>query len=391
MEDNGLMKKSRLLFLLIPMVVATPLAVDVNIPAFPSMSSVFGVNAGVMQLSLTFFMLAAGLMQLIIGPLSDQFGRKPILLLSALIFSLGIFFCATTHSIVYLLVFRVVEAMGACGLFVLSFAIVRDLFQGKESAECYAYLNGIVGFSSIIGPFIESMLDVYFGWPATFLFLFLVVFFVLFFTAIFLPETLQVGQRTLMKINLFKTYWGILRNTVFIRYTFVSAASFSYLYLFCSMSPYVIIRLLHIPETHYGYYFAFMGASLFVGSFVSSRVIDKIGVKPTCVLGCVMSLIGGSIMVGWYLITGLTISNFIWPMLMIGVGGSFSMGAAVGLSMEPFGDVSGAAAGLGGSLRLMFAAFLGSILITKNITSTLPLSLSAIGFSVIGLLMIRKI
>ncbi len=93
-------------------------------------------------------------------------------------------------------------------------------------------------------------------------------------------------------------------------------------------------------------------------------------------------------MVGWYYLTGLTIDNFIWPMLIIGIGGTFSLGAGTSLSMEPFAETAGAAAGLGGALRFLSAGILGSILITKNIESTLPLSLAATFLSIVGLILL---
>ncbi len=89
----------------------------------------------------------------------------------------------------------------------------------------------------------------------------------------------------------------------------------------------------------------------------------------------------------WYFITGLTINNFIWPMLLIGIGGTFGLGAGSGGAMEPFGDTAGAAAALSGSFRFLFSAILGMVVINKNISSTLPLALPAVLFSLVGLIL----
>jgi DHA1 family bicyclomycin/chloramphenicol resistance-like MFS transporter len=381
------MKKFKLIWLLAPMVMSMPFAIDTNIPAFPSIAAKFGINAGVMQLTLTLFMLTAGFVQLVIGPLSDSYGRRRISYYSLFVFTVGIILCASANSISQLIMFRIIEAAGSCGLFVLSFALVRDFFSGKDSAECYTYLNGVVAFSPIFAPFIGSMIDIHFGWRFTFLFLLLLVLFSLISLSNF-PSNSYITQEKQKGKSLFKEYIQISTDKNFMKYTLISAISFLYSYLFCSMSPYIIIYLLHISEAYYGYYFAFMGVSLLIGSFTSGFIIEKIGVIPTCVFGCTLSLIGSIIMLIWYYMTGLTINNFIWPMLIIGIGGVYSMGTAIGLSMESFGKNAGAAAGLGGALRFLIVGILGSLLINKNIESTLPLSLTAIGASCISLTLI---
>ena len=128
-----------------------------------------------------------------------------------------------------------------------------------------------------------------------------------------------------------------------------------------------------------------MGISLFIGSFLSGYIVSKIGIYKTVVVGLVITLIGGITMTGWYVITGLTINNFIFPMLLIGIGGTFCMGAGNGGAMEPFPEDAGAAAALSGAMRFIFAGVLGSLVITSNINSTLPLAIPAIIFSAVGL------
>jgi len=160
--------------------------------------------------------------------------------------------------------------------------------------------------------------------------------------------------------------------------------------LFCSISSYIIIRLLHIPEIDYGFYFCFMGVSFFIGSFLSGAIVAKLGIYRTLLLGFLITLVGGIVMTVWYFITGLTIYNFIWPMLLIGVGGTFCLGAGSGGAMEPFSDNAGAASALGGAYRFVFSAAIGALLIHNTLSSTLPLSVPAIVFSIAGLILFLK-
>jgi DHA1 family bicyclomycin/chloramphenicol resistance-like MFS transporter len=378
------MKQSRLITALTPFVMALPLAMDIYIPALPGMAAHFQVSPAAMQLTLTLFMLSAAAMQLIIGPLSDQLGRRATLVLSAILFGIGSMMCAGADTLTFLVMARMIQAAGSCGLFVLGFAIVRDASSGVQSAKIYAYLSSVIAFSPMFAPFIGSFLDLAFGWRATFWGVFVVAIWALASVIFLLHETLPRDRRRPFRLSIFKDYLEIIQHPRFFWYTLISAMGMSYFYLFCAMSPYIIITLLHIPEAHYGYYFCFMGVSLFIGSMMSGKVVQRIGIYKTNVLGLGLALAGGLIMTVWYWCTGLSIDNFIWPMLLIGIGGAFQFGVATGGSMDPFPEKAGAAAGLGGAFRFAFLSAIGSIVITKDISSTLPLCVTAVIFSIIG-------
>jgi len=366
------------------MVIALPVAMDIYVPAVPHIAHLFHVTAGRMQLTLTLFMLTAGIMQLIVGPLSDQLGRKKMSLFAILFFIAGTLLCSSAHSATQLILYRSVQAIGACGMLVIAFAMVRDVFHGARSAKAYSYLNGIISFSPMFAPFIGSYLDVRYGWPTTFLALLLIAAVALITVCFVMPETLPLHRRVTMDRGIFKVYKNIATNGIFSIYTLSAAIGLSYLYIFCSISPYIIIRQLHIPELDYGYYFFFMGISFFIGSFLSGYIVGRIGVYKAVLIGFCITLVGGLWMTVWYLVTGLSINNFIWPMLLIGIGATFCMGAGTGGSMEPFTEQVGAAAALGGAIRFLFSALVGSLLITSTVSSTLPLAIPAIVFSILG-------
>ena len=378
------MKKTVLL--LAPLVVALPVAMDIYVPAVPHIAAFFHVSAGEMQLTLTLFMLTAGIMQLWVGPLSDQYGRRKIALASIVTFALGSGLCATAQSVPMLIFYRVIQAMGACGMLVVGFAIVRDVFEGEQSAQVYSFLNGMLAFSPMFAPFVGSYLDVHFNWPATFQGLLPLAAIAGLVMFVYFPETLPKSKRRPIRVTTLIDYKAIAVNPVFAIYTIAGAVGLSYLYLFFSISPYIIIRLLHIPELHYGFYFCFMGISFFVGSFLSGYIVAKIGIYKTVLLGFIITLIGSLAMSIWYFMAGLTIDGFIWPMLLIGIGGTLCMGAGNGGAMEPFPDRAGIAAALGGAFRFIFSAILGSLLITSSVSSTLPLALPGVVFSVLGIL-----
>ncbi len=252
---------------LAPLVLALALAMDVYVPAIPSMSQIFHASDNIMLLTLSVFMMTSGLMQLVVGPLADSYGRRPTAFYSIHVFSLGCILCALSISPSMLIVSRIIQAIGASSMLVIGFAIVRDCFSGRKSAAVYSYLNGIISFSPMFAPFIGSYLDLTFGWQATFLSLLTLSLLAYGSLSFSLKETLPAEKRTNLHFRQsLITYKNIFTNKTFAIYNLATCFGLSYLYLFCALSPYLIIRDLNIPEAHYGLYFCFMGISFFIGS-----------------------------------------------------------------------------------------------------------------------------
>ena len=232
----------KLTFTLAPFVLALALAMDVYVPAIPQLTELFEVSDNIMLLTLSLFMFTAGVVQLFIGPLSDQYGRKKISALSVGLFSLGCIFCAMSTGPLTLITGRVIQSVGSCGMLVLGFAIVRDCFEGDKSAKVYSYLNGIISFSPMFAPFIGSMVDIYFGWRMIFISLLVVSTAAILSLMFFLKETLPRDKRIRVSaITTSKLYIKIFKDPVFAIYNLSTCFGLSYLYLFCAMSPYLII------------------------------------------------------------------------------------------------------------------------------------------------------
>ena len=225
----------RTVWTLAPLVIALALAMDTYVPAIPEMTTVLHASSQTMQLTLSLFMLAAGIMQLFIGPLSDQYGRRRINFLSLAVFFIGSLLCATSQSSSQLILYRIIQAGGSIGMLVTAFAIVRDRYHGEASAKTYSYLNGIIAFSPLFAPFIGSYLDVHFGWQATFLVLLVVAFIGFVSVYYFIPESLAIDKRLPISMKLFHEYKGILLNLLFLYYTFATAIGLCYFFIFCSI------------------------------------------------------------------------------------------------------------------------------------------------------------
>lgn len=374
-----------------PMAISIALAMDVYIPAIPDLARHFHVSPSAMQYTLSVFLFVSGLMQLVLGPLADRFGRRVVSFFSIGIFAIGSMLSACAHSLDTLIIYRSIQAIGASGMIAASFAVVRDRFSGRESAQVYSYLNGMISFSPMFAPSIGGFLDVYYGWQATFYFLLGIA--ALSFCCVFwglAKETRYAHQGTL-DTKFWHDYARIMRHPIFWKYNYAGAIGLSYLFIFFSISPYLIIVQLGISELHYGFYFCFMGASVFIGSMLSSEGVKRIGVDQTVILGYGLSFVGGILMLCWFYSLGLTLYGFILPMVLIGIGGTMGMGAGGGGAMEPFGHIAGSAAALGGATRFLFAATLGALVVPNHVVSTLPLAYPAVILPVMGIVLHRAL
>jgi len=370
--------------MLVAMVMASAFAMDVYIPALPTMATIFNVSAKSMQLTLTLFTFTMSFVQLVIGPLTDHYGRRRASFVSIAFFAVGSFLCAQAMSLHVLLFGRVIQAIGVCGMLVIGFAIARDRHHGRELGQVISYLNGIISFSPMVAPTLGGYLIVYFGWPATFYILEIIALAA--FISVYFYVTEIPGDKTSLSLqSTFTIYSSILTSRLFRIYAGVSAFGLTYFFIFCSISSYLLIKHLHVAETTYGLYFAFMGVSILIGSFLSAMIITRLGIYRTVLLGNVLSLSGGILMWGWNASLGVTVNGFVWPMLLIGVGGTFSLGAGTAGTLEPFPHNAGSASALGGAIRFFIPGLLSMLLISDEITDASALYVSAIGLSVLAI------
>ena len=371
-----------MLWLLMPLVLALPFAMDIYVPAIPGMTVYFYATPAVMQLTLNLFMLVSGMAQIFMGPLADHFGRRRLTLWLTLLFIIGCGVCAMADHISVLILGRVIQALGSCGMMVMAFTIAKDLFDGVKLAKSCSYLNMVVACSPMFAPFVGSYLHIHWGWRANFLILVLMGVVTYLLHSLLLPETTQVKQP--MRFALFSVYWQTMKDQCFLCYAAASAFGLTYIFLFCAMSPVILMTHLGVPEAQYGYYFAFMGISFLLGSMIANILVSRVGIYRTVLAGFVLSLVGGMVMFAWYALYGMSTWNFVIPMLIVGSGGSCAMSAGSAGAISHISSNTGLASSLCTGLRFSFAAVMG-LLVSQHVHNTLPLSVSAVVLSCMGL------
>lgn len=367
-------KYSRLKLVLIftPFVFSFAFGLDIYIPIVPQMAEIFNTSQALVQLTLSLFLLVTGIGQLIIGPLSDQVGRRPIFYGASILFALGSVLCACSPTIYFLILGRISSSLGACGMLVTSFAVVRDLYSGEESAKIYSLLHGAIGISPTFAPIIGGYLSVYWGWPSVFIFLALIGLLSFIITRFFIKESLEQEARIKLNRKIFKRYRDIFHNHNFLIYATLAGFAESIFFGFFSSSPFLIIDELGVSTDEFGYYFAIFGCVIAFGGVLSAYIINLLGNKLTLALGIFLMGLGGLSMLSWYYWAGLSLVGFLWPMVIACTGAVFLLGGAAALALEPFGDMAGTAAAAFGALEFGISAFIGFILMLFPASTTVP-------------------
>lgn len=369
--------------ILMPLSFAFAVALDLYIPAVPQLVTIFQSTPAQIQLTLSGFMLAFGIGQLFVGPYTDQFGRRPVALISAILYLLSSLLCATSDSVTSLVVYRIIQALSACGMLVCANAVVRDVYSGTQSAKMYSYLNCAIAMSPLFAPLIGGYVDVLFGWRACFITLGLFGLMATGIVLLQLHETHPTDKRTPVNRHILKRYWHILQNRDFRFYAFVASCGIVCLFTFFSTSPYILIQDLHVERQRFGLYFGVMGLLFLIGSLMAAKTVVIMGLRKNILLGASLILVGGLWMWLASALTGLSAMGFICPMIPISLGAAFVTGAGAAGAMEPFPDMAGAAAALYGSAEFILSSIIGNIVLQFYTSSALPLALTV---SIVGML-----
>ena len=363
----------QILLILTPFVFSFALGLDIYIPIVPEMTEIFKTTPAMIQLTLSLFLFTTGMGQLFIGPLADRFGRKPIFVASSLCFLLGSFACAHCGNIGWLIAARIFSSIGACGMIVASFAVVRDLYSNEQSAKMYSFLQGAVGISPTFAPILGGYLGMYLGWKSVFYCLALVGFFSLLITQIFIRETQDVSHKvSITTTGTLRRYFGIFTHRQFLTFSILAGLAEGVFFCFFSISPFIIIGLHKIPSHEFGYYFAVFGLVIALGGFACGKICEKIGILRSIMAGITCMFIGGISMLYCHFFMPDSLSGFLVPMAIACTGSMFVLGASASAALEPFGAMAGTASAAFGSLEFGISSVAGSILMLFPVTSTLP-------------------
>ncbi|WP_343551174.1 multidrug effflux MFS transporter [Pantoea sp.] len=267
--------KTGIIFIVIlsALMAFTSLSTDIYLPAMPAMSAALHGNS---ELTVTGFLIGFAIAQLVWGPISDQLGRKKPLYIGMIVFAIGSAGCALSTDMVQIVIWRVVQAAGACTGPMLARAMIRDLFARTRAAQMLSTLIIVMAIAPIAGPLLGGQIIRFSHWPMIFWFL-AVVGALMFVALTLLPETLPPEKRVKTSLgHAFGNYRTLLKNQSFMRFTLCVTFYYVAAYAFIVGSPAVYISYFGIDPQHYGWLFAVNIVGLVTISTINKRLVQNI-------------------------------------------------------------------------------------------------------------------
>ncbi len=334
------------------------LAMNIFLPSLPGMTEWFATDYRLMQLSVSLYLGMSAVLQIAIGPVSDRFGRRPVLLWSVVIFlfaTVGTLLAPTAGMFLF---FRMVQAVIAAGM-VLSRAAIRDMVPGEQAASMIGYVTMGMSLVPMIGPMIGGALDEAFGWQANFALLLVLGVAVLWLIWADLGET--AGGRKARFSDQVRQYPELLASPRFWGYCLSAAFASGSFFAFLGGAPYVGSELYHLSPSVLGLYFAAPAIGYAVGNYVSGRYSVQIGLNRM-VLGGTLATTACMALLALLEIAGLAGANTFFALVIgVGLGNGMALpNANAGmLSVRP--ELAGTASGLGGAIMIGGGAALSAL------------------------------
>ncbi|API87430.1 multidrug effflux MFS transporter [Francisella uliginis] len=378
--------------ILAPIIFCCELAMEAYVPVLPIMGKSLHTTQSMAQMTISVFLIISGVGQLILGPLSDQIGRYKVIFMSAILFLIGTLFCIFSPGVKFLIFSRAIQAVGACGLSVVAFVIIRDVFSGKQSSMVYNLVDAIVSMSPILGPPIGVTLALLFNWQSIFIFLFILSIMTLLIIIFFVKESLPVERRKKFSFDIIYRYWTVSKSLQFWAYSISAVSGMSAFLIFFTMIPY-IITYLEDPYTKIYIMFGFTGIAYLIGAVFASFIVNHLGVFKTTIVGIVCVFVAGILSLASYVGFGLSLWMFFAPCFFAAFGCAIAAGTGASGSMEPFFEIAGVASAMFGTMELSLSAIVVGIAMSFPATSALPIALTMLITSsfALFLLLILKI
>lgn len=339
-----------------------PLATDMYLPAMPAMAEALNTGPDRIQQTLSLYMAGFALAQLVCGPISDRFGRRPVMIAGLSLFLTASLLCAWAPSIEWLLTGRFLQAFGGAAGPVLARASVRDIHGPIEAGRILSYMASTMALAPALAPVVGAGLLLFFGWESVFVVLALYAAVMLAVLILMLPEPLAKERRqSIHPKTVLANFRRLLTQRAFIGYTLVNAAAFSGLFAYLSGSSFVLIEYMGVAPTLYGVLFTLIVAGFFVGTLVSGRYSHRLGRDRLVTLGTIICATGGVVMASLSAVGVHHPWAVVGPHMVFMLGVGILMPQTMAGALAPNPQCAGAASSLFGFLQMTIAAVVGGL------------------------------
>lgn len=345
-------------WLLLCLVLFSPLGIDIYLPAIPDIASGLGSSESLVQSTVSLFLLMMGLGQLLAGPLADRFGRRPVAMAGILIYLAGALLAVVADSGALFVASRLIQGIAVCATSVVAFSAVRDKLDGEESAQAYSFLNGALNIVPALAPLLGGILAEHYGWQAPFWFLACYSVLMLAVVWRYLPETRPQGTRQSSGIP-FDRYWAIVRNPRFLAFAMVNGTGMGMVLTYVSLAPNVLMNQNGLSPLGFSLVFGANALWIMTASFMANWVIRRFGQRVCLGLSLVWHLLAALALALAFSHFGSDPWGYMIPVALGCAGFAASLGPATGLALSPFGDEAGVASSLVLFIQMALASVIG--------------------------------
>jgi DHA1 family bicyclomycin/chloramphenicol resistance-like MFS transporter len=363
------------LALLIAMVTFGPVSIDIFLPSLPDMTRVFATDVSHVQTTLSIFIAGFALAQLVLGPLSDRFGRRPVLLAGTGLYCAASVLCLFARSIDTLILARLLQAFGACAGPVLSRAIVRDVFPPDRAARTLAVMASIMAIAPALAPVVGGLLHAWFDWRANFVVMTLFGLALWTGVQLLLAETNQRPDRKALRpARMLAAYGMLATHRGFLRYTLALSFLFAAMFSFISGGSFVLISVLGIKPEHFGIFFAMVVCGLLAGNLATAQLSHRLSPDRLIGTGLVIATVSSVPLVGLALAHVQTIAAVVAPMAGLFLAAGLILPNGTAAAIAPHGRIAGSASALLGFIQMGIAASAGWAVGRLDNGTTLPMA-----------------
>lgn len=372
----------------VTLLAAVPrLAASLYTPSMPSLTAEFGASMGQVKLTFTAYIAGLAIGQILYGPISDSVGRKPVLLIGLTLFSLLSLACMFAPSIEWLAVGRFLQACCAAAGGVLSRAIVRDLFGPERTARAFAFVAMATTLSPALGPLLGGQLQDIGGWQTAFGMLAVVGLALLIWVTLRLPETRPrlAGSPAGVK-DITHAFGRLLRSPPFVAYTLSGAGHVSAVLCFFASAPFLLIDVVGITPSAYGYYSCVGVAGYFIGNFLATRASNRSQIDPTIRIGAGIAVIGSAAMLILALLAPISVMSIMLPFAVLSCGSGMALPNCLAGSTNRYPQIAGTSSALSSFLQMAASAAATMLLALTGNHSAVPLALFLLALSLLSLI-----
>lgn len=372
-----------LIFSLVPL---SPLGIDIYLPSIPQMVETFQATDNDLKLTISIYIFALGIGQLVAGPISDRYGRKVSALQGLALYALGSLAVAVAPSITLLYAARILQGVGAAFTMVTAMAWVRDNYEGEAAGKWLSYMGGMTSVIPTVAPMVGGALALVWGWQSGFVLTGVIALVLFVLAALVLEKTTPVSSQAYRAQGkwLSRNLKDIAANAQFRVYSLANLFSFAGLLTYIATAPIVAMKEGGMSEIGFAIAFGIVGVFQMLMSFLAPRIVSWLGQRQTIRAGLVVSVLGG---VGLLMVPDSATLAF-FALATLGCAGfSVLAGTAISLNLQPFGHCAGLAASIDGCLRMVGGATVAALLGFAGLSSVEALA-TALLLTLIPLLLV---